>query len=94
MATELWEQIYESMTCHVSENYRMPGVEDAFAYGSFCMQQYGKMRDAYDRLCDRLGVEDEDDDVECIIRCYMEIQRELCKQMFFYAQQILSISRE
>ena len=86
MQAELWEQVYESMTCHVIEEYRMPGVEDAFADDAFCMQQYRKMRDAYDRLCVRLGVEDEDDDVECIIGCYMEIQRELCKQMFLHGQ--------
>lgn len=87
MATALWEKVYESMTCHVSEKYRMPGVKNAFSENAFCMQQYRKMRDAYDRLCVRLGVEDEDEDVECMIGCYMEIQQELCKQMFFYGQQ-------
>jgi len=56
METELWERVYESMTCHVSEGYRMPGVEDEAA------------------------------DVECMIQCYMEIQRELCKRMFLYGQ--------
>ncbi len=86
MATELWEQVYESMACHISEEFRMPGVEDAFAEDGFCMQKYRQMRDAYDRLCERLDVVDEDDDVECIIQCYMEIQRELCKRMFFYGQ--------
>lgn len=86
METELWERVYEAMTCHVSEEYRIPGVEDAFADNGICMQKYRQMRDAYDRLCERLGVEDEDTDVECIIQCYMEIQRELCKRMFLYGQ--------
>lgn len=86
MEIELWEQVYEAMTCHVSKEYCMPGVEDAFADNAFCMQKYRQMRDAYDRLCERLGVEDEDTDVECIIQCYMEIQRELCKRMFLYGQ--------
>lgn len=94
MTAELWEQVYESMTCHVAQSHRMPGVEDAFANDAFCMQQYRKMRDAYDRLCDRLGVEDEDDDVECIIQCYMEIQRELCRLMFYYGQTVLPISKK
>lgn len=87
MERELWEQVYESMASHVLEEYRVPGVEDAFAKDAFCMQKYRQMRDAYDRLCERLGVVDEDKDVECIIQCYMEIQRELCKRMFFYGQQ-------
>jgi len=84
--TELWEKVYESMTCHVQESFRFPGVENAFAEDAYCMQRYWKMRDAYDRLCNRLGVIDEDEDVECIIQCYMDIQQELCHQMFKYGQ--------
>ncbi len=83
---ELWERVYESLTCHVIKAARMSGVEDAFADDAYCMEQYRIMRDAYDRLCDRLGVTDEDGDVECIIDCYMNIQRELCRLMFQYGQ--------
>ena len=86
MKTELWEQVYESLTCHVAEPWQMPGVINAFADDAYCMQQYRQMRDAYDRLCDRLGVVDEDEDVEC----YMDIQRELCRLMFAYGQQFSS----
>ena len=74
LSEPLWEKVYESLTCHVSESSRIPGVEDAFADNAYCMQKYRQMRDAYDRLCDRLGVVDEDADVECIIQCYMQIQ--------------------
>lgn len=28
---EFWEQVYESMACHVVETAKIPGVEDAFA---------------------------------------------------------------
>ena len=87
MQAELWEQVYTSLTCHISEPWRMPGVINAFADGTKCMQLYGEMRNAYDRLCDRLGVVDEDEDVECIIRCYMGMERELCRLMFAYGQQ-------
>jgi len=86
MEMQLWEQVYESMTCHVEESARMPGVENAFADGSYCMQQYRQMRDAYDRLCVRLGVVDEDEDVECILYCLEQIERELCRRMFCYGQ--------
>ena len=87
MKTELWEQVYESLTFHLSEPDRMPGVVDAFADDAYCMKKYCQMRDAYDRLCDRLGVEDEDEDVECIIQCFMDMERELCRLMFCYGQQ-------
>ena len=87
MQTELWERVYESLTCHVLEPWRMPGVIDAFAEDAYCMKKYRQMWDAYDRLCDRLGVVDEDEDVECIIRCHMDMERELCRLMFGYGQQ-------
>ena len=38
METELWERVYESMTCHVSEEHRIPGVEDAFADNGSCVR--------------------------------------------------------
>ena len=86
MEKEYWEQVYASLTCHVSDPWRVPGVVNAFAEGSYCMEQYCQMRDAYDRLCDRLGVVDEDLDLECIIQCYMDMERELCRLMFEYGQ--------
>ena len=78
--------MYDSLTCHISDPWRMPGVIDAFADDAYCMEKYRDMRDAYDRLCDRLGVTDEDADVECIIGCFMEMERELCRLMFAYGQ--------
>ena len=87
MTKELWEQVYETLTCHVCKPWQMPGVIDAFSEDSYCMEKYRQMRDAYDRLCIRLGVVDEDDDVECIIQCSMDMERELCRLMFGYGQQ-------
>ena len=78
------ESIYATLTSHVRKGSRFPGVEDAFADGSFCMQCYHRMRDAYDRLCDRLGVVDEDRDVEIILQSMSDIERELCFQMYRY----------
>lgn len=90
MTIELWEQVYESLTCHPSDSHRIPGVVNAFADDAYCMEQYRQMRDTYDRLCHRLGVVDEDKDIERIIQCYMGIQRELCRLMFTYGQQFSS----
>ena len=73
---------YETMACHVIEEYRMPGVEDAFAEGSFCQCRYHDAMDAYDRLRSRLGVQDEDGDVEIIIQAFEDIQKELCCKMY------------
>lgn len=87
MEQDLTEWAYQSMACGLMEDYRMPGVENAFAEGSYCLQRYGDMRDAYDRLCDRLGVVDEDQDVEDIINAFMDIQEELCRRMYRYGAQ-------
>lgn len=78
------ERVYDSMARHLQDADRVPGVEDAFAPGTYCMERYIQMKDAYDRLCVRLGVVDEDSDVETIINCMMDIEQELCFRMYRY----------
>ena len=48
------------------------------------MIYYSNASDAYMRLCQRLGVEDEDEDVEIIFDSFMNITKILCLKMFFY----------
>lgn len=62
----------------------VPEVEDLFAAGKPCQRWYCDMLAAYMRLRDRLGVEDEDQDVETIINSLLSIQRELCGKMYEY----------
>lgn len=50
--------------------------------GDFCEEEYREMLEAYGRLCDRLGVVDEDSDVEQIVDSLLAIQRVLCMEMF------------
>ena len=87
MKQTLMECAYETMACGVLEAYQMPGVEDAFAPGSYCMDLYTKALDAYARLCNRLGVKDEDNDVEIIFYSFLQIQKELCYRMYRYGAQ-------
>lgn len=75
---------YETMACFMKEEHKMPGVEDAFAEGSYCARCYREIWEAYGRLRDRLGVEDEDADVEIIIRAFEDVQQELCYRMYDY----------
>lgn len=84
MKQNVMVQVYDSLTRRVAEKYRIPGVEDAFAPGAYCWERYGDMLNAYARLCDRLGVEDEDEDVEVIINALMDIQDDLCYKMYRY----------
>ena len=74
------ELIYESLIGELVEPIR--GVPNAFAQGSRCDDGYRQMLEAYERLRERLGVTDEDDDVEIIIDSLLAIQRELCLEMY------------
>ncbi|MBE6959726.1 MAG: hypothetical protein E7448_03260 [Ruminococcaceae bacterium] len=63
-----------------------PGIENAFADGEPCSELYNNAYDAYQRICDRLGVEDEDDDVEIIFQSLLMISQTLGLKMFHYGQ--------
>ena len=84
MSKEFINRVYDSLAGLLMETYRIPDVENAFSEGSFCMQRYSEMTEAYARLCDRLGVVDEDEDVEIIINALMDIEREMSMKMYHY----------
>ena len=81
-----FEDVYLTVCGEVHGAYAVPGVENAYATGSPCDLLYEEMSQAYERLRDRLGVIDEDPDVEIIINNLMRIQQILCEKMFFYGQ--------
>lgn len=58
-------------------------VEDEFQEGKPCELLYGRMYDARERLCERLGVE-EDEDIETIINSMEDIARILALKMYEY----------
>lgn len=67
-----------------------PNIENAFAEGTQCAKLYSQIYAARERLCDRLGLE-EDPDVEILLDSFFEINRELCLKMFRYGQQFPSL---
>ena len=84
---ELAELVYESLIGELVDPIK--GVPNAFESGSDCEEQYREMLAAYERLRDRLGVVDEDADVEQIIDSLLSIQRTLCIEMFHVRNRIL-----
>ena len=85
----VYEEIYNNMIGLYDSEHSMESVENAFAPGSECSLAYEKMRDAYERLCQRLGVEKgEDRDLEIMVASMETIQKELCRRMFLYGLQI------
>lgn len=78
------ETVFYTLHGTISEPYRIPGVINAFAEGSACSQAYCALSLAYERLRERLGVIDEDEDVEIILQSYMRIEEEIAYYMYRY----------
>ncbi len=77
-----FDWVYETMLGLLEPEAMLPGIENAFFGGSFCAREYETMRSAYLRLCQRLGVADEDGDLNCMIESLENIQRELCRRIW------------
>ncbi len=60
-------------------------VQNEFSEGSLCNQAYGRVMDAYARLCNGLHPDkDEDEDIDIIIDEMNSINHHLCIKMFQY----------
>ena len=80
--SEIIDDVYYSLQGVLVPEARIPWVKDLFLPGSPCDRAYSHMLDAYERLRNRLGVPDEDGDVETIINSLLEIQQILGYEMF------------
>ena len=83
MNTKFAETVYDLLTGECSPQMGDPVIENMFAEGRTCEQLYNDVYDANLRLCERLGVQ-EDQDVELIINSLLHISRLLGKKMFLY----------
>ena len=88
MQDDYVEQIYLTLIGAYVPGAGIPGVENAFADGEPCLELYCTAYDAYQRLCDRLGVVDEDDDVEIIFDSFLSLCKILGTKMYHYGQQL------
>lgn len=74
------EEIYAQITGS-GESY----VENEFEPGGACMEAYGEVYKARERLAERTGIDFEDEDVMTIIRNMEEIARICSYKMYDYA---------
>ena len=72
-----YDELYDTVRGLMASEYAVAGVENLFAEGSYCQRRYDDMRQAYARLCVRLGVEDEDRDLEQMISALDDITARL-----------------
>lgn len=78
------ERVYETLSGVLLDEYCVPGVENVFRNGNACAKLYSQILDAYARLCERLGTDEEDADVEIIINPFDQIAKILGLKMFDY----------
>ncbi len=83
------ERIYDLVNGYLDlENFPVPESEfekNEFVRGSVCGEAYGRVTDAYERLCQRLQADGcEDADVEIIINEMNTIMKHISLQMFRY----------
>ena len=76
------EQVYYTAIGMAVEASRALGVIDQYGPEGNCHALYNRMRDAYDRLCARLGVGEEDSDLDEIVDLMEDICKEVAFEMF------------
>ena len=82
MERRMADRVYDTLKGIGVRDEWVPGVENLFSPGSECEGEYFRMLDAYERLCDRLGVRDEDEDVEIIIRSFLNMEHRIGYAMY------------
>lgn len=86
MEKDFVEDVYNTLCGLLEEPYQVPGVKDLFAQGHPCEKNYSLMREAYERLTDRLGVVDEDEDLEIMVDSLLQICHDVGIGMYHYGQ--------
>ena len=77
-----FDNYYGTVLGELLPEYSVPGVENAFRQGSSCDLEYEQILQARQRLYQRLGVEEEDEDMEIIFNSFLRIQNEIAEIMF------------
>lgn len=87
MGESFMERVHLTLCGVLVETCRVPGVENIFASGGINLKLYSDAMDAYDRICVRLGVDEEDDDLEIIINSVLDLEQEMSCRMYRYGVQ-------
>lgn len=79
---EFYQEVHDSLLANMFDEYRLPWVPDFCDPESPYSIAYGEMLEASWRICERLGKDVEDDDVEIMRRAYEKMQDLVAWQMF------------
>ena len=78
----LAEQVYECLLGQIVSEKALDWVENIYTDGSKYDRNYAAVLAAYGRLCQRLGTDEEDDDVEIIINSMLANEQVVALKMF------------
>ena len=84
MEESFMERVHTSLRGGYVKEYEVAGVENIFEKEAIGAKLYANAMDAYQRVCDRLGVIDEDDDLEIIVNSLLELEAEMSYRMYRY----------
>lgn len=84
MKIDFTDAVYLTLIGELSQEYCVPGVENLYAEGAPCDILYRKMREAYERLLDRLGRIDNDPDLDIIVDSLGSISEKTGYAMYRY----------
>ena len=83
MKNPSFDDLYNTLMGVMGAEQGVPGVENAFAPGSYCARMYDHLTTCRERLWQQLGDSDHQD-LEQILCDAEAIQRELCRLIFEY----------
>lgn len=78
----LAEQVYDCLLGQIVSEKALDWVENIYTDGSKYDRNYAAVLAAYGRLCQRLGTDEEDDDVEIIINSMLANEQVVALKMF------------
>lgn len=80
MDSSFVENVYQSLIGNLI--IPVDGVQNEFDEGKYCDIKYDEIYAAYERLREKLNIDNEDEDIEIIINNMNDIQHFLCMRMF------------
>ena len=95
MNDKLLNDIYLSLQGSLIPEAAVPWVPNLFKPYGYCEREYNELREAYARVCTRLGIDpdDEDDDMNRMVLAMEHIQEVCCKEMFRLGMEYAAIYR-
>lgn len=89
-----FEAIYETVCGELIPGCRVPWVENAFVPGTVLSQAYRDFWEAREQLCQRCGIEWEDEALELFMNGIHRLRKDIAWRMFRYGVEYAERARK